>query len=488
MNEKKAIGEKLLNATKWSAITQIIAKVVSPITTIVLARLLTPDAFGIVATLTMVISFVEIFTDAGFQKYVVQHNFKDHRDWEESINVAFWSNLTMSLVIWGIIAMFSSSIARVVGNPGLGYVLTIACVSIPITAFSSIQTALYTRELDYKTLFKVRVASAMVPLIVTIPLALWMRNFWALVIGSIAQNIINALLLTIYSSWKPKLFYSFQKLKEMLSFSIWSMVEQVSIWLTNYVDIFIVGLALSQYYLGLYRTSSSIVGQITGLITTITTPILFSTLSRLQDDNNEFVGMFLRFQKLVGVLVIPLGVGIFIFRDFITRIILGTQWMDAADFIGLWGLTSSITIVLSHYSSEVYRAKGKPKLSVLAQVLHILVLWPTVLISVKYGFETLCIVRSIVRIQLVIVNLIIMYFLMNMSVWKMFKNVLPSIIASCAMFLIVLLPEPMSMWANIMYIMLGSMIYLSVLMLFKRERILLFNLQTFIKNENISSW
>ena len=67
MDEKKDLGKKMRSATKWSAVTQLFAKLVSPITTMVLARLLTPEAFGIVATLTMVISFAEIFTDAGFQ-------------------------------------------------------------------------------------------------------------------------------------------------------------------------------------------------------------------------------------------------------------------------------------------------------------------------------------------------------------------------------------------------------------------------------------
>lgn len=481
MEEKKDLGKAMRSATKWSAVTQLFAKLVSPITTMVLARLLTPEAFGIVATLTMIISFAEIFTDAGFQKYVVQHQFRDERDQDESINVAFWSNLAMSLLIWGIIALFSSPLARVVGNPGLGYVLIIACVSIPIAAFSTIQSALYTRKLDYKTLFKIRVLGAMVPLVVTIPLAFWLRNFWALVIGTIVQNIISATLLTIHSSWKPRCFYSFEKLKEMLSFSIWSMVEQVSIWLTNYVDVFIVGTVLSQYYLGLYRTGSTIVGQIMGFVTAITTPILFSTLSRLQDDEKEFLNLFFKFQKFVGILVIPLGVGIFLFRDFITTTVLGDQWAEVAYFLGLWGLTSSITIVLSHYSSEVYRAKGKPKLSVLAQVLHIVVLWPTVLISVKYGFETLCTARAIVRLELIAVNLVIMYALMKMPVGKMFTNILPSTIAACTMFLILLLPPATTVFMNVVYVLIACLIYCAVLMLFKREREILFNLKLYIK-------
>ena len=74
------LKQKALYATRWSAITEIVAKLVVPISNMVLARLLTPEAFGVVATLTMVISFAELFTDAGFQKYLIQHEFRDDTD------------------------------------------------------------------------------------------------------------------------------------------------------------------------------------------------------------------------------------------------------------------------------------------------------------------------------------------------------------------------------------------------------------------------
>ena len=99
------LNSKVVSATKWATIGEVAAKLVTPITSMVLARLLTPEAFGVVTTLTMIITFAEIFTDAGFQKYLVQHEFVDERDRDESTNVAFWSNLAMSLLIWGIIAM-----------------------------------------------------------------------------------------------------------------------------------------------------------------------------------------------------------------------------------------------------------------------------------------------------------------------------------------------------------------------------------------------
>lgn len=476
------INSKVKTATKWSAVAEIAAKLLTPIVSMVLARLLTPEAFGVVTTLTMIITFAEIFTDAGFQKYLVQHEFVDDKEKDESTNVAFWSNLIMSLAIWGVIAIFSSPLAALVGNPGLGHVLIIACASIPLAAFSSIQMALYRRDLDFKTLFKVRIVGILVPLFVTVPLAFWLRSYWALVFGTLAVNIVNAILLTWYSKWKPRLFYSFKLLKDMLSFSIWSMVEQITIWLTSYVDIFIVGTMLSQYYLGLYKTSSTLVGQIMGLITAVTIPILFSALSRLQNDDKAFKDMFFRFQKLVGLLVIPLGVGISLFSDLATSIILGDQWAEASGFVGLWALISAITIVLSHYASEVYRAKGKPKLSVLAQVLHIIVLWPTVLIAVKYGFEVLYISRSVVRLELILVNVIIMAIVVKISPWAMLKNIAPACFSALVMMGVrYLLPETDSAAISFLYIAVCAVSYFAVLCLFKEERNILFNLKSIIK-------
>lgn len=466
------LNSKIVKATKWSTITEIVAKLITPITSMVLARLLTPEAFGVVATLTMVITFAEIFTDAGFQKYLIQHEFKDEKDYEQSTDVAFWSNLVMSLFIWLIIGVFCENLATLVGNPGLGHVLSIACVSIPLAAFSSIQMALYKRNLDFKTLFKIRIVGICIPLFVTIPLAFVFKNYWALVVGTIAGNLVNAVLLTIYSKWKPSFYYSFVKLREMLTFTVWSMIEAVSIWLTSYVDVFIIGLYLNEYYLGLYKTSITVVGQVMGLVTAATTSILFSSLSRLQTDENAFQILFFKFQKLVGVLVIPLGVGVYCYSDLITEILLGPQWLEASGFVGLWGLTSAITIVLSHYSSEVYRAKGRPKLSVLVQWLHIIILWPAIVIAVKYGFEVLYTVRSLVRFELILANLIVMYVVVRMSPWKMMKNIFASCFAAMLMAIIAFglshLGESL-LW-KFVSILICIIVYFMALFCFPKER------------------
>ena len=473
------LNTKVKYATKWSAITEIIAKLVLPITSMVLARILTPDAFGVVATISMIITFAEIFTDAGFQKYIIQHNFLDDLSFNNSVNVAFWSNLVLSLILWLIIVIFANPLARFVGNPGLGKVISISCISIPLAAFSSIQMAVYRRSFEYKTLFKVRMSGVVIPLVVTIPLAFLLKSYWAIIIGSIAQNIINAVLLTVYSSWKPRLFYDWTILKEMLSFSIWSMIESISIWLTSYVDVFVVGTLLSQHYLGLYKTTISLVGQIMGIITATTTSILFSALSRLQDNEEEFKKLFYDFQLIVSMLLFPIGIILLSFNQPITNLLLGNQWLEASEFIGLWGVTSAITIVFASYCGEVYRAKGKPKVSVLVQWLHLIVLIPVIVVASKYGFRVLYISRSLVRIEAIIVNLVAVYLVAGLSVKCMMKNMIPVMLAS---FIMILVPcsysliQSTSIYMDFIVMIVTCIVYLLMLLLFPRTRSVIYNI------------
>lgn len=433
MDYKTTIEQKTSTATKWSTITEIATKVISPITNMILARLLTPEAFGVVATVTMIVSFADMFTDAGFQKYLVQHDFESKSDLDKSTNVAFWTNLVVSILAYTIIAVFSQNISTLVGNPGLEIVIIVAALSLPLTSFSSIQMARFKRDFDYKTLFYVRVISAFVPFAVTVPLAIITHSFWALVMGTLAGNLVNAIILTIRSEWKPSFFYDFDRLKSMFSYSWWILLESISIWLTSYIGTFIVGVYLSDYYLGLYKTSMSTVNQITNLVTAATSMPLFAALSRLKNDRNVLFDTYCRYIQAIAILVIPMGVGIFVYQDLITKILLGNQWLEATSFIGLWGLTSSVSLVLGTYANGLFNAVGKTYLSFIAQILHLVVLIPVLLWGARSGFETLYVARSLVRIELIIVELVLLSMGLKFPISKLFKTIIPSIVCTLIM-------------------------------------------------------
>lgn len=465
------VVEQVAVATKWSTFTEIIAKLISPVTNMVLARILTPDAFGVIATITMIVSFADMFTDAGFQKYLIQHEFKTKEEFSKSACVAFWTNFVFSILFWCVIFIFSNKIAFLVGNTGLGHVITIAALSLPLTSFSSIQMAYYKKEFKFKTLFLVRIIGVLTPIFITIPLAFFTKNYWSLIIGNLLGNIVNAILLTKYSKWKPYFYYDLKILKQMFSYSWWVLLETVSIWLTINIDIFIVGTYLSPYYLGIYKISMNTVEQLLSIIISSTLAPLFSALSRLQKNKKEFEEMYCNYMNAIGMIVIPMGVGIYLYKDFITRFFLGNQWENAVNFIGLWGLSCSVSSIFTMYSSAFYSAKGKPKFSFISQVLHLIVLIPVLIIASKYNFETLYISRCLVRLEFVLVQIVILWYYFEMSTFKIIKQLFSSIYSTFIMSLIAYLLKALfkGMIWDFISIIICILIYFINMYIFNRK-------------------
>lgn len=471
MSNKDLIN-RVVYASKWSSVTEIMSKIVAPITHMALARILAPDAFGVVVTIQMVISFAEIFADAGFQKYLQQHQFCSDKQQKECTNVAFWTNLFLSLLLWLIIILFRDKIAVLLGNPDLGIGLSIACVCIPLASFSSIQMAVFKRNLDFKTLFIRRIVSLLIPFIITIPLALWLKNYWALIIGNIVINLSNTILLTIKSPWKPSFFYKLHYLKEMYSFCSWMLLDSILVWMTGYLDIFIVGSKLGNYYLGLYKTSMTTVAQFTSLITVAILPVLLPTLSKIQDDIPKLRMMLLKFQKYCAIMLLPLGTGIWLYSNFITEILLGPQWKEAAPFIGLWGLLEVIVVIFSRFSTVVYPAIGKPKYAVIAQCQYLVFFIPAIIIAVGYDFQTLYYVRSFIRLEGPLFNLILCYILIKQSPIKVLLNIAPEVLGCFIMILMSMLLKLVGdscIW-QLFSILICIITYFSTIMIFPSER------------------
>lgn len=428
-----SLNNKINQATKWSAITEILAKIVVPISSMVLARLLLPEVYGIVTSISLVISFTELFTDAGFQKYIIQHDFKNENDLDKATNIGFWTNLGLSFFLWIIIVIFSNRISDFVGCEGKEFALIISSLNLPILSFSSIQMARYKRDLVFDTLFKVRMISITIPFIITIPLAFITRSYWSLIIGTLVINLINAILLTIKSNWKPSKFYDFEILRKMFKFSIWSMSESILVWILNWGDTFIVTSILNSYYLGLYKTSMNIVNQIIGVVSAATVPVLLSSLSRLQNNRDEFSKLYYKFSILASIILVPMGVGIFIYQDFVCTVLLGSSWMEAAPFIGIWGLISAIAILFNSYNGTVLIAMGRPKISVIIQILQIIFIIPATYISANISYMSLTYTRALVRIEGMLLLILVVWKMYGLSFYKLIKNMKPVLVATTVM-------------------------------------------------------
>lgn len=435
---------KIGNAAKWSTVTEILAKLITPITNIILARILAPDAFGVITIVVMIVSFAEMLTDAGFQKYIVQHEFSNSEEKKKAANVAFWTSLFVATLLYAFIFVFRHPLAVGVGNPGLGNVIAVAAIQIPVYAFSSVQIALNRRDFHFKTLFLVRMIVVSVPLVITLPLAFGGYGYWSIIVGTIFGSVSSALIFLLVSEWKPSFSYSISLFRQMFAFSGWTLLESMAIWLTSWIDVFIIGSFLSEYYVGLYKTSLNMVDALLAIITASMNPVLFSALSRLQNDHDSFTVMFLGAQKLLAFLVFPIGVGLFLYRDFATSIIFGPQWTEASMILGIWALSSAVRLVMVSIFSEVYRSKGRPKISLFLQIIDLLIIIPTCLISLQFGFWELVYARAFIRIDLIIPGLLVMSTIFGISAISILRNVAKPLVCTLIMVIAALVLQSVS--------------------------------------------
>lgn len=466
---------KVVAAAKWSLITEILAKLITPVTNIILAHILAPTAFGILATIMMVISFAEMLADAGFQKFLVQYEFESEDEKQKNVSVAFISNIVLAIVLWLVIIIWRDELAILVGNEGLGFPLAIMGAMLPLGAFSSIQMAMYRRSFNFKFLLSIRMITIITPLFISIPMALVGFDYWSLIAGLLAAHLFTAIALCVRQEKLISIYFSSTVFRKMFSFSAWSLAEAFSIWLTAWVDTFIISHFLDAYYLGLYKMPTAIVTTVMAIATSSMAPVLFSALSRHQHNQVEFEKTFLTFQRYMALFLVPLGVGMFVYQDFIVEILLGPQWKLAGIVLGSWALSSSLVTAISYLISEAFRAKGMPNISFLAQMAHLFVLIPVIYVCVQYDFTTFVYARSIVRVQMIAVLLYLLAIYVGMNAWLVIRNIKSYIIASAVVGTgsYVLLHLHNSMIWTIFCICISLILYLVVLYLFPTERIIL---------------
>ena len=419
------LEDRINESFNWSTITEVLVKIVTPLLNIILAHILLPEDFAPLASVTMIVTFGEIFVESGFRKYLIQHQFENKEDQDKHFDVAFWSSLAISFVIWAFVIAMSKSLSNLLGDTDISLAICISGIILPLYATCGILNSILQKNLLFKKLFIVRVVTAFVPLFITIPLAVLGLGYWSLIIGNIFGVLTQTIVLSIVNTQRIHIFFSFEILKDMLSFGIWTLLDGIAIWLTSWVDSFIIASFLNDYYLGLYKNSLSIVNSLSGLVTASVIPVLYVGLSNYQNDNEKFSDFYNYIQRILAMLLIPMGVGCFIYSDVFVNIMLGKQWAEAAGVVGISFLTSAFRTIYVGICSEAYRAKGKFRIPFYLQLLDVAILVPVCIFFGRKGFWPLVLARSIIRLDLIIPEVIILRKVAGIKIKEQIIKTLP---------------------------------------------------------------
>lgn len=228
------------------------------------------------------------------------------------------------------------------------------------------------------------------------------------------------------------------------------------------------------------QTSTHIIA----LISSIVVPVLLPTYSKTQNDFKKLRNIILNVQKHLGILLLPIGLGIFLYSDLITNILLGGQWHESAPIIGIWGLMHAFTLLLSRNYTNAFIAIGKPKIPVIVQAIYAAILIPAIILSADISFNCVYITRSFMRIWHIALNMLFIFITIRLSIFKTLSNLIPEFIGCLVFFIISTLLSLISespYW-QLISIIICAITYFSIIFLFKKEKIIIYQAIKHIKN------
>lgn len=323
LNKKIAIGYF------WNLLAKWLNRSVGLICTLLLVRILEPADFGIVALASIVMAFFVMFTSAGTDKYLIKAEICT----DEMLDSAWSLNITLKLVCSMTLAIFAKQLAGYMNEPVLADVLLVCCLIPALSALKNIGLVRFERELNYKPLtqLSVMVKIAVVP--VTLAFALYLKNYWALVVGLLASEAMTVVGSYVIHPYRPK--WSIKLWREQWSFSKWHLLSMTSGYVRSRIDAILLGRYLTSGDVGIYRVSQEFAWlPFTELIGPATSSI-YAGLTKVRDDRALLMAGLLRYLAISYLLVVPSVFGIYALSDLFTHVVLGEKWLEASPIVGM---------------------------------------------------------------------------------------------------------------------------------------------------------
>ena len=322
----------------------------------ILARLLAPADFGLLTAATFFIDLSNIIHELGFSAAVIQKQETD----DEVLSTAFWSSLGMGGGLWLLLTAASPLVAWFYRNPSVRPVLMVLAVTFVIAPLGLLQKVLLQKRLDFRRVALAEVGAVLAMGAVSIALAWQGLGVWSLVWGSIAQKIVEVVLLWLLHPWRPSRLWSRAAFGELFGFGANVVGERVANYLNGNLDYLLVGRLLGDAALGYYSFAFQVVTLPLTRISILVSRVTFPAFSLVQDEQERLQRGYLTTVRYIALLTFPLITGLFWTAPELLRLIGGgPKWDPAILPLRIMCLAGLIKAVVSTVGS-ILKARGRP--------------------------------------------------------------------------------------------------------------------------------
>jgi lipopolysaccharide exporter len=369
--------------------------------TVILARLLAPDDFGLMAMATITILLVESLSRTGFRNALVQFD----RDIDDYIDTAWTVEVLRGLVLGGLVVAGAPLIGSFFGSVEVVPVVQVVALSVVITGLTNMALVKLDRDLAFNRVFRFEVTQRVVEVVVGIAAAFALRSVWALVIGLIAGSMARVIASYVLMPHRMRFAVDRAKLGEMYRYGKWIYRTNLSEVLSGELDDIMVGRILGVDLLGLYRMAYTLSQSLVTEIGQTTNQVVFAAFARMQNTGRAIKEALVRSAHFVAFLVFPMAVGFIVAGEQIVFVLLGEQWMDMVpsfQVLTVAGTLEAVTAVVK----IMFESIGVPQLATRYSIVRLGVLavliYPTVQAWGLLGASVSVLASSVVSNLLVV--------------------------------------------------------------------------------------
>ena len=465
-----SVSLKVKRALPWSFLAEFTVKGSQAFTYFLLMFFLSPVEMGQMASILMVLSFAQVFWEAGLGKELIRRE----QNIREAANIAFFASLLISVLLYfGIqimpAAFFFSFLRAETVLP-----LQISALYLILGSLSSVHIAIMQKELKFDKWFKVKFVGATSTPLLSIPLAYYGFGLWALVFGALFGQFMSFLAAWCFSNWRPQLqFGSFDLARQMLAFCFWVFCSSLLLWLFVWLDTLVVALYFDPETLGLYRSALILTAGGLGLIFAPIVPVLYSALSKSEGkiQKGEIANEFI---SLLTYISISLSWMLFASGHFIELYLLPEDWDGIGKMFSFLALTYGYAWI-ANMNGEFYKALGRPGIEALVIVCAVTFYAGGYLLSASHGFDQFLFSRLILTVLFLVFNILVLSRIIKLDLRMIFVRIISATFLCWAVVQIMRRTSHLlasNFWDHILKIIISAAFLALLFALFERKRLL----------------
>lgn len=455
--------EQTIRGAFWTLIDAAGGQLFSFLAFLVLARLLTPRDYGVIALGLSILAIPSVLLNEGFGDSLIQRD--DLRD--PHTNAAFWANLSLA-AIFVIVAEASAGLfADLTGEPLVAPTIRWLAPCLMATAATSIAMNIYRRRFNYST-------SALRTFIATVSGALTGTGMavlgfgvWSLIASQIVQQIVGLLVMWVGLGWKPRMSFSVAAFMDLYHFSGRVMMGNAVRFGTEKLDSVIIGAALGPLMLGYYYMAQRLLTTVNFMTISLADNVMLPALSRMQNDETRLAQTFVSMIVAAAMLWVPFVAGLGLIAPHVVPLFFGHKWEPAVPVIMIVCITA-FTQVLSRTTSQALLAIGRPAVNIVLNLIQFVIMVLLFLIGVRFGIGGAAWAYTAMSTAIVPFHLWALHRVVKVPIGQLLLEYAPVVVAGLIMSGAVLatgrvLSPAMGDWCLVGQIPIGSLVYVAAL-------------------------